>query len=88
MRKLPQEPIFLPDLEAKPVSGERGEMLRSMKASGQHVPQIYYLFNFKPERSRHLANFTEGVMRGPSPLEPGTRELIAAYTSRLNRCLY
>ncbi|KAF0244433.1 MAG: hypothetical protein FD180_2554 [Planctomycetota bacterium] len=80
--------MFLPDLEAKPVSGARGEMLRSMKEAGQHVPQIYYLFNFKPERGRLLANYTEGVMRGPSPLDPATRELIAAYTSRLNRCLY
>ncbi len=80
--------MFLPDLESKPVTGERGEMLRAMKESGQHVPQIYYLFNFKPDRSRLLASFTEGVMRGPSPLDSGMRELIAAYTSRLNRCLY
>jgi len=26
------------------------------------------------------------VMRGPSPLPPGVRELIAAFTSRRNDC--
>jgi uncharacterized peroxidase-related enzyme len=30
--------------------------------------------------------FVHGVMRGPSPLSPGERELIAAYVSGLNRC--
>lgn len=29
---------------------------------------------------------TENVMRGPSPLTPGQRELIAAYVSKLNGC--
>ncbi len=84
----PQEPIFLPDVQNKPIPGERGETFRALQAAGHHIPQIYYLFGFKPERTTHLAAFTEGVMRGPSPLDPGTRELIAAYTSRLNRCLY
>jgi AhpD family alkylhydroperoxidase len=27
-------------------------------------------------------------MRGPSPLSPGLRELIAAFTSRRNDCLF
>jgi AhpD family alkylhydroperoxidase len=28
------------------------------------------------------------VMRGPSPLPPWQRELIAAFTSKLNQCLF
>jgi len=44
------------------------------------------LFAFKPDRTEHLAQFTQGVMRGPSPLSPGQRELIAAFTSRRNDC--
>ena len=45
-----------------------------------------HLFAFKPERTSHLAQFTQGVMRGPSPLSPGQRELIAAFVSRRNDC--
>lgn len=34
----------------------------------------------------HLARFTQEVMREPSPLSPGLRELIAAYISYVNEC--
>ncbi len=40
------------------------------------------------ERFAHLARLTEEVMCGPSPLDRGTRELIAAYVSGLNGCRY
>jgi alkylhydroperoxidase family enzyme len=52
------------------------------------IPQIMHLFAFKPERTQHLERFTQEVMRGPSPLLPGQRELIAALTSKLNQCLF
>jgi alkylhydroperoxidase family enzyme len=57
-----------------------------MRAAQVPVPQIMHLFAFKPDRTEHLAEFTQGVMRGPSPLPPGLRELIAAFTSRRNAC--
>jgi hypothetical protein len=50
------------------------------------VSQIWHLFAFKPEATRHLERFTHAMLRGPSPLSPGMRELIAAYTSGKNRC--
>jgi alkylhydroperoxidase family enzyme len=57
-----------------------------MRGAGLDVPQIMHLFAYKPERTAHLAQFTQDVMRGPSPLAPGQRELIAAFTSRRNDC--
>ncbi len=36
----------------------------------------------------HLIPFEEALMRGPSSLTPTERELIAAFTSGLNRCSY
>jgi len=80
--------MFLPKVEAALPDGERGAALRALRDSGQPIPQIYHLFAFRPERSALLAAFTEGVMRGPSPLPPGQRELIAALTSRTNFCDY
>jgi alkylhydroperoxidase family enzyme len=59
-----------------------------MVSRGLPVPQILHLFAFKPDRTDHLSRFTEGVMRGPSPLPPGLRELIAAFTSVHNQCLF
>ncbi len=36
----------------------------------------------------HLKPFAQSLMRGPSPLSEGERELIAAYVSGLNACQY
>lgn len=67
-------------------TGPYAELLARVQASGQVYPQIWHLFAFKPRATRHLERFTQEVMRGPSPLSPGLRELIAAYTSKLNDC--
>ncbi len=79
-------PMFLPEVEHAPSSGAYGERLKAMRAAGMPVPQIWHLFAYKPDRTDFLAHFTQGVMRGPSPLAPGLRELIAAFTSRRNDC--
>jgi alkylhydroperoxidase family enzyme len=59
-----------------------------MKSQGLPVPQIWHLFGFKHDATRHLAQYTQQVMRGPSPLPPGQRELIAAFVSRKNECRF
>jgi uncharacterized peroxidase-related enzyme len=41
-----------------------------------------------PAAGRALIDYHEAVLRGPSPLTPGERELIAAYVSGLNACHY
>jgi alkylhydroperoxidase family enzyme len=82
------KPMFLRDVEAHKGQGARSEAIAQMQAAGIPVPQIMHLFAFKPERTKHLERFTQEVMRGPSPLPPGQRELIAALTSKLNQCLF
>lgn len=80
--------MYLKDVEAHQGTGPRADAIAGMKAGGLPVPQIMHLFAFKPDRTDHLAAFTQGVMRGPSPLPPGQRELLAALTSKLNQCLF
>jgi alkylhydroperoxidase family enzyme len=80
--------MFLRDVESKPATGQIGERIAQVRAAGLPVPQIWHLFAFKPDMTRHLAAFTQEVMRGPSPLPAGWRELIAAFTSRRNDCLF
>ena len=81
-------PMFLPQVEEHTPEGHYAEPITRMKAAGLPVPQIMHLFAFKPDRTEHLSRFTHGVMRGPSPLSPGQRELIAAFTSKRNECLF
>jgi alkylhydroperoxidase family enzyme len=80
------ESIFLKNVEHIAKSGPAGQEFAAMEGQGIPVPQILYLFAFKPGATEHLSRFTHEVMRGPSPLAPGMRELIAAYTSSRNQC--
>jgi alkylhydroperoxidase family enzyme len=80
------DPMYLPAVEQHVGEGRYAAMIRQLRGAGVPVPQIMHLFAFKPDRTEHLAEFTHGVMRGPSPLAPGLRELIAAFTSRRNAC--
>lgn len=51
-------------------------------------PGIRGLFLFRPETARPLNALAEALLRGPSTLSRGERELIAAYVSTLNSCRY
>ncbi len=80
------EAMYLRDVESFDAPSAQGDAIRQMQAAGFPVPQILHLLAFKPDRTAHLDRFTQLVMRGPSPLSAGQRELIAAFTSRLNEC--
>jgi alkylhydroperoxidase family enzyme len=81
------KPMFLPDVEAQPhPNSAYAALILAARSAGAPYPQIWHLFAFKPDATKHLERFTQAVMRGPSPLSPGLRELIAAYTSGRNQC--
>jgi hypothetical protein len=80
------EPMFLPGVEGDPKPGHYADLIRMAGAKGMEYPQIWHMFAFLPQATQHLARFTQEIMRGPAPLSPGMRELIAAYTSYRNDC--
>ena len=80
------EPMFLPEVECNPKPGPYADLIRGMRERGAEYPQIWHLFAYLPKATEHLARFTQEIMRGAGPVEPGIRELIAAYTSSRNQC--
>jgi hypothetical protein len=80
------KPMFLSSVENNPDLGRYAEMISAMRSAGAPIPQIFHMFRFKPAVTEHLSRFTHEVMRGPSPLSSGQRELIAAFTSQRNDC--
>jgi uncharacterized peroxidase-related enzyme len=50
------------------------------------LPGIVSLIHYRPETGRPLLALAEALLRTPTPLSPGERELIAAYVSSLNQC--
>lgn len=49
-------------------------------------PGIVGLFHFNPETAKPLCELAETLLRGPSPLSSGEREMIASYVSYQNNC--
>ena len=81
-------PMYLSEVERSRSGGAYDNLIDELRSGGHPVPQIMHLFAYKPDRTEFLSRFTQGVMRGPSPLPAGFRELIAAFTSRRNDCLF
>lgn len=80
------KPMFLPGVEQNPKPSAYADLIQGARKSGTEYPQIWHLFAFLPEATDHLARFTQEILRGPAPVSPGIRELIAAYTSYRNDC--
>lgn len=80
------KPMFLKDVEANPQPCRYQGLIAMAQAAGMEYPQIWHMFAFRPQATEHLARFTQEIMRGPAPISPGIRELIAAFTSYRNDC--
>ena len=80
------KPMFLPGVEANPQPSPYRLAIEQMQNQGAEYPQIWHLFAYLPSATEHLARFTQEILRGPAPISPGLRELIAAYTSQRNHC--
>ncbi|HET6766849.1 MAG TPA: peroxidase-related enzyme, partial [Chitinophagaceae bacterium] len=52
------------------------------------VPGIRGLVLFRPETGKHLYELVQILLRGESTLTEGERELIAAYVSHRNHCMF
>lgn len=52
------------------------------------LPGIVSLFHFRPETAGPMNELAEVLLRGPSTLSRGERELIASYVSSLNECRF
>ena len=80
--------MYLKEIESRPPEGMMKIAFTKMDESGQAVPEIMHLFRFKKRNTDHLVRFTDEVMRGPSPLSHGLRELIGAFVSSRNQCSF
>jgi uncharacterized peroxidase-related enzyme len=80
--------MFLKEIESHPPEGMMKLTFKKLCDAGQGIPEILHLFRFKKRHSDHLVRFTEAVMRGPSALSPGLRELIGTFVSSRNQCSF
>jgi uncharacterized peroxidase-related enzyme len=57
-----------------------------IKLNNEELPGIVGLLNYRPETARPLLDLAETLLRGPSGLTSGEREIIAASVSYWNQC--
>lgn len=69
-------------------AGRFGRVIDAGRKAGQPIPEIYHLFAFRPRAAQHLGHLMQEIMRGDGALSGGWRELIAAWTSARNDCLF
>ena len=56
---------------------------------GRSAPDIVRTLFYRPEfMGRSISAWTQAVMRGPSAWGIAERELFAAFTSKLNQCVF
>lgn len=56
---------------------------------GRRAPDILRTLFYRPEfLGRPMSEWTQAVMRGPSDWTVWERELFAAFTSKLNQCVF
>lgn len=84
--------MYLPTIEnhiPPPEAGRYGRVIQGARKQGLPFPQIYHLFVWNPAAAKHLGNMMQEVMRGEtSELSSGWKELIAAFTSARNHCVF
>ena len=57
--------------------------------SGRRAPDIIRTLFYRPEfLGKPMSAWTQAVMRGPSEWSVAERELFAAFTSKLNQCVF
>ena len=55
----------------------------------QRVPDVVRMLWYRRDHfGKAMSALTQTVMRGPSPWTPADRELMAAFISNKNRCLF
>ena len=68
---------------------QRLKLLLIRLVGRRRVPDVVKTLLYRPEVfGKPMCAWTQAVMRGPSAWTVGERELFAAFTSRLNQCVF
>lgn len=79
----------LPRVEHRHRLKEKLMLLLIRLIGGRRVPDVVKTIMYRPELwGKPMCDWTQAVLRGESRWSVGERELFAAFTSKLNNCVF
>ena len=79
----------VPAVEHRHRFAEKLKLILIRLLSRRRVPDVVKTLMYRPELwGGPMSAWTQAVMRGPSEWSVGERELFAAFTSRMNQCVF
>jgi uncharacterized peroxidase-related enzyme len=81
-----QSHVFLREIEENPQPGPYADAIDAAEKAGAEYWGIWNILAFRTDAAYHLCELSHQVMFEEAPISQAMRELIAAYTSSLNRC--
>jgi uncharacterized peroxidase-related enzyme len=81
-----QSHVFLREIEENPQPGPYADAISAAEQAGTEYWGIWNILAFRSEAAYHLCELSHEVMFEEASISQALRELIAAYTSSLNRC--
>jgi uncharacterized peroxidase-related enzyme len=86
MNEVVERHVFLAEVEANPQPGPYADAMVTAKKASAEYWGIWNILAFRPQAAYHLCELSHELMFEEAPISSALRELIAAYTSSLNRC--
>ncbi len=80
--------VFLAEVEQNPQPGPYADAIAAAKKAGTEYWGIWNILVFRPQAAYHLCQLSHELMHEEAPISSALRELIAVYTSSLNRCAF
>ena len=79
---------YIPYVPYAHADGLLGELYARYRNEGGELDNILRIHSLNPRSMRDHVNLYSHLMRGPSPLSPEQREMLAVVVSAINDCFY
>jgi alkylhydroperoxidase family enzyme len=79
---------FVKTTAPEDAEGSLKEVYERLQAGFGMVPKVFVAQSIRPDLLEAIVNYVNGLMLETRALTRSTKELIAAYVSKLNSCAY
>ena len=79
---------FCPTIDPEKATGQLQDAYSTLTSMFQMVPKVFVAQSMRPDLMELVVNYVNRLMVEDHALPRSTKELIAAYVSKINACAY